>query len=52
MFIHRDDADPEEARGRVIVRAPRAHGLDRLTFEPARTQFRNAARGQGQRRRR
>ena len=50
MFIHRDDADPEKKREAELIVAKHRNGPTgsiRLTFEPALTQFRNAARAQG-----
>jgi replicative DNA helicase len=49
MFIHRDDADPERKREAELILAKHRNGPTgsvRLTFEPALTQFRNAARTQ------
>jgi replicative DNA helicase len=47
MFIHRDDADPEKKRQTELIIAKHRNGPTgtiRLDFEPALTQFRNAAR--------
>lgn len=47
MFIHRDDADPEKKREAELILAKHRNGPTgsvRLNFEPALTQFRNAAR--------
>ena len=49
MFIHRDDADPEKKREAELILAKHRNGPTgsvRLNFEPALTQFRNAARAQ------
>jgi replicative DNA helicase len=49
MFIHRDDADPEKKKQAELIVAKHRNGPTdtvRLTFEPALTQFRNAARDQ------
>jgi replicative DNA helicase len=48
MFIHRDDSDPEKKREAELIIAKHRNGPTgsvRLNFEPALTQFRNAARG-------
>jgi replicative DNA helicase len=49
MFIHSDDADPEKKREAELILAKHRNGPTgsvRLNFEPALTQFRNAARAQ------
>jgi replicative DNA helicase len=48
MFIHRDDGDPEKKRMAELIIAKHRNGPTgsvNLNFEPALTQFRNAARG-------
>ena len=47
-FIHRDDSDPEKKREAELIVAKHRNGPTgsiKLNFEPALTQFRNAARG-------
>jgi replicative DNA helicase len=46
MFIHRDDADPEKKRQAELIVSKHRNGPTGsipLNFEPALTQFRNAA---------
>jgi replicative DNA helicase len=48
MFIHRDDGDPEKKREAELIIAKHRNGPTgsvKLNFEPALTQFRNAAHG-------